>query len=197
MLDEVKRVAPVWNPDLDDGIVLVLSPLWRLFPQHRAWQNELKARWDDLCAGKYDWSHLAMRLWPERVVPKCTEDLSLAIAHRLDQILWDENKTERAEEAGTESAAGNDQAEMYDGGVEEERPKKKAKRAKRAPRWTLKPAVNKKLIDQLIADRTNLTVKDALKNLLEAPMPGGNAPRAPAAPKAPKRAKKAAVEGLF
>ena len=30
--DEVRRVAPLWNPDLDDGIVLVEAPLWRLVP---------------------------------------------------------------------------------------------------------------------------------------------------------------------
>ena len=25
--DEVRRVAPLWEPDLDDGIVLVMAPL--------------------------------------------------------------------------------------------------------------------------------------------------------------------------
>jgi hypothetical protein len=29
--------------------------------------------------GKYDWSHVAMHLFPERVVPKCATDRSLAI----------------------------------------------------------------------------------------------------------------------
>ena len=88
LLDEVRRVAPLWNPDLDDGIVLVLAPLWRLVPGHRAWQKELKSRWDELVAGKYDWAHLAMHLWPERVVPKCATDRSLAIAHDLEGIFW-------------------------------------------------------------------------------------------------------------
>lgn len=31
-------------------------------PQHKAWQKELEATWDALCAGKYDWAHLAMHL---------------------------------------------------------------------------------------------------------------------------------------
>jgi hypothetical protein len=88
LLDEVRRVAPLWNPDLDDGIVLVMAPLWRLVPGHRAWQKELKSRWDDLVAGKYDWAHLAMHLWPERVVPKCAADRSLAIAHGLEEVFW-------------------------------------------------------------------------------------------------------------
>ncbi len=88
MLDEIKRVAPLWNPDLDDGIVLVMAPLWRLVPQHKTWQKELKSKWDELVAGKYDWAHLAMHLWPERVVPKCATDRSLAIAHGLEDEFW-------------------------------------------------------------------------------------------------------------
>jgi hypothetical protein len=41
-----------------------------------------------LCAGEYDWSHIAMHLWPERVVPKCAKDRSLAIAHGLEDVFW-------------------------------------------------------------------------------------------------------------
>ena len=89
VLAEVRRVAPLWDPDLDDGIVLVSAPLWRLVP-HKAWQKELKGRWDELAAGKYDWAHLAMHLWPERVVPKCAPDRSLAIAHGLEDVFWAE-----------------------------------------------------------------------------------------------------------
>jgi hypothetical protein len=88
MLEEVGRVAPLWNPDLDDGIVLVMAPLWRLVPTHKAWQRELRAKWDDLVAGRYDWAHLAMHLWPERVIPKCATDRSLAIAHDLEDVFW-------------------------------------------------------------------------------------------------------------
>jgi hypothetical protein len=88
MLDEVKRVAPLSNPDLDDSVVLTMAPLWRLVPQHRPWQKELKSRWDELAAGKHDWAHVAMRLWPERVVPKCATDRSLAIAHGLEDTFW-------------------------------------------------------------------------------------------------------------
>ncbi len=90
LLAEVRRVTPLWNPDLDDGIVLVMAPLWRLVPTHKAWQKELKARWNELAAGKYDWAQLAMHLWPERVVPKCASDRSLAIAHELEDVFWAE-----------------------------------------------------------------------------------------------------------
>jgi hypothetical protein len=90
-LEEVRRVAPLWNPDLDDGVILNFAPLWRLVPQHKAWQKEVKAKWDELCEGKYDWAHLAMHLWPERVVPKCADDRSFAIAHGLEDVFWFED----------------------------------------------------------------------------------------------------------
>jgi hypothetical protein len=85
MLEEVKRLAPEWNPTLDDGVVLTMAPLWRLVPQHRAWQRELRSRWEELESGRYDWAHIAMRHWPERVTAKCATDRSLAIAHGLSE----------------------------------------------------------------------------------------------------------------
>ena len=87
-LNEVKRVAPLWNPNLDDGVLINFAPLWRLVPQNKAWQRELKSSWDALCDGKYDWAHLAMHLWPDRVVPKCATDRSLAIAHGIEGVFW-------------------------------------------------------------------------------------------------------------
>jgi hypothetical protein len=87
-LDEVKRVAPLWNPMPDDGVALTKAPLWRLVPQHKPWQKELKSKWNELAAGKYDWASVAMHLWPERVILKCTKDRSLAIAHGLEDIFW-------------------------------------------------------------------------------------------------------------
>ena len=94
-LDEVKRVAPLWKPDLDDGVIINFAPLWRLVPQHRPWQKECKTTWDALADGDYDWSHLAMHLWPERVVPKCAKDRSLAIAHGLEDVFWSEGTDRR------------------------------------------------------------------------------------------------------
>jgi hypothetical protein len=88
LLDEVKRVAPLWNPSLDDGVILTMAPLWRLVPQVKRWQRELKNKWDELLAGKYDWAQIAMHLWPERVVPKCATNRSLAISHGLEDVFW-------------------------------------------------------------------------------------------------------------
>jgi len=90
-LTEVERIAPLWSPNLNDGVIINFAPLWRLVPQHKAWQKECKKVWDTLCKGDYDWAHLAMHLWPERVVPKCQYDRSLAIAHGLEDDLWYED----------------------------------------------------------------------------------------------------------
>lgn len=87
-VDELTAVAPLWHPDLNDGIVVVLAPLWKLFAHHKSWSKELGKHWGSLTKGEYDWAQLAMRLWPERVVPKCAEDRSLAIAHGLEDVFW-------------------------------------------------------------------------------------------------------------
>ncbi len=89
---EVARVAPLWRPDLDDGVLLNFAPLWRLVPQLSSWQTECRNAWDKLSNEHYDWAHLAMHLWPERVVPKCQTDRSLAIAHGLEATFWFEDQ---------------------------------------------------------------------------------------------------------
>jgi len=90
--EEIERIAPLWNPDLNDGVIINFAPLWRLVPQHKAWQKECKEVWGKLVKGDYDWAHLAMHLWPERVVPKCRTDASLAIAHGLEEVFWEQNE---------------------------------------------------------------------------------------------------------
>ena len=87
-LVEVTLAATVWNPNVEDGVMINFAPLWRLVPQHKPWQKELKSTWDSLCEGEYDWARLAMHLWPERVLPKCSTDRSLAIAHGLQEVFW-------------------------------------------------------------------------------------------------------------
>jgi hypothetical protein len=89
---EVARVAPIWRPDLDDGVLLNFGPLWRLVPQLSSWQTECRNAWDKLVHRDYDWAHLAMHLWPDFVVPKCKDDRSLAIAHGLEGTFWFEDQ---------------------------------------------------------------------------------------------------------
>ena len=89
--EEVARVAPLWKPDLDDGVIINFAPLWRLVPHLRTWQKECKKTWEKLCNGEYDWAHLALHLWPERVLPKCAVNRSLAIAHGVESTFWYED----------------------------------------------------------------------------------------------------------
>ena len=99
--DDLKLVAPLWNPNLDDGVVINFALLWRLVPQQKVWQKELKGTWDAICKAEYDWAHLAMHLWPERVVPKCATERSLAIAHGLEDIFWVEGDNGKWEPRST------------------------------------------------------------------------------------------------
>ena len=57
----------------------------------REWQKRLRGTWEKLETGQYDWAHLAMSIWPQRVVPKCVDDRSLAIAHRVEALFWVED----------------------------------------------------------------------------------------------------------
>ena len=71
-----------WDPELDDGVILNLAPLHELIP---SWKTEPKKYWEGLANRDYDWSYTAMRYWPDRVLAKCRENKSYAIAHdRLD-----------------------------------------------------------------------------------------------------------------
>ena len=83
--DELLRLAPVWKPNLNDGVQITAAPLWRLFRLPK-WQKTLKETWGKLEKGDYDWAHLAYALWPERVRDKCKSDRSLAIAHGLEDL---------------------------------------------------------------------------------------------------------------
>ena len=71
-----------YAPDLNDGVVVNSAALWPLLlPQ---WKDPRKW-WKELATANgrrdYDWSHLAMRYWPERVDRKCHDDPSLGVAH--------------------------------------------------------------------------------------------------------------------
>jgi hypothetical protein len=84
---ELDLVAPMWNPNINDGVIINHAILWRITP-YTPWQKKCKECWDKLVKGDYDWAHVAFHLWPERVIPKCTTDRSLAIAHGLEERLW-------------------------------------------------------------------------------------------------------------
>ena len=83
--DQLLKIAPTWHPNHDDGVQITAAPLWPLF-RHKPWQKILKETWAKLEKGDYDWAHLAMSYWPDRVRAKCQTDKSLAIAHGLEAL---------------------------------------------------------------------------------------------------------------
>jgi hypothetical protein len=87
--DELLRIAKFWKPNLNDGVQITAAPLWKLF-QDKAWQKKLKETWVSLEKGEFDWAPLACSIWPERVLRKCHQDRSLAIAHNVEDTFWNE-----------------------------------------------------------------------------------------------------------
>lgn len=83
--DTLLAIAQTYRPNHDDGVQITAAPLWQLF-RHKPWQKVLKDTWAKLEKGDYDWSHLAMAYWPDRVREKCETDKSLAIAHDLEHL---------------------------------------------------------------------------------------------------------------
>jgi hypothetical protein len=56
--DKLKRVADLHlEPDLNDGVVLNIAPLWELVP----W-TEAKKYWKELTEGEYEWSSISQQL---------------------------------------------------------------------------------------------------------------------------------------
>jgi hypothetical protein len=83
---EIERVIKLpWKPNLNDGVLITASPLWKLFRLPK-WQKDLKGCWQKLSKGDYDWAHLAYTMWPDRVKEVCKTDRSIAIAHGLEHI---------------------------------------------------------------------------------------------------------------
>jgi len=83
--DSLLEIAPNYRPNHDDGVQITAAPLWKLF-RFKPWQKVLRDTWAKLEKGDYDWAHLAMNYWPDRVREKCITDKSLAIAHYLEHL---------------------------------------------------------------------------------------------------------------
>src|SRR6266496_3368911 len=63
-LDKLRRAADLnLEPDLNDGVVLNIAPLWELVP----W-NEARKYWEELKAGKYEWSSISKQLRERKVI---------------------------------------------------------------------------------------------------------------------------------
>jgi hypothetical protein len=86
-MERIVREGYEPGPDwIDDGVILRLAPLWEMMP---LWKSEPKKYWERLQQGDFDWSHIAMRYWPERVREECETNKSFAIAHGHDEWYQD------------------------------------------------------------------------------------------------------------
>lgn len=191
--DELKRVAPLFKPDLNDGVILNHAPLWRMIGLPK-WRKDCQATWEKLAAGDYDWAHLALHLWPERVIPKCATDRSLAIAHDLESTFWEEipwdelpkskgratkkpaKKKAKASTAEEAYALGDDAASGGGSGGDDDRAGDDSTDANSnstgTGKWRPKQVPAEEL-QQLITTRTSPAVKAALEALASAPTSGG------------------------
>lgn len=107
MRAELEHWASRWKPNLNDGVLITASPLWKLFRLPK-WRKDLEACWKELEAGDYDWAHLAHTLWSDRVRQKCKTDRSLAIAHGLEELCEVQAPKPKAKRATKADAAAKE-----------------------------------------------------------------------------------------
>ncbi len=74
-----------YRPNQNDGVIITACPLAKYF-RHAGFRKNLDACWKELARGDYDWSHLAMAMWPDRVLEVCKKDRSIAIAHGKEDL---------------------------------------------------------------------------------------------------------------
>jgi len=74
-----------YRPNQNDGVLITACPLAKYF-RHAGFRKNLEACWKELARGDYDWSHLAMAMWPDRVLEVCKKDRSIAIAHGKEEL---------------------------------------------------------------------------------------------------------------
>jgi hypothetical protein len=109
---ELLRIAQLpYIPNHDDGVLITAAPLHKLF-RHAKWRKSTEECWKALEKGEYDWAHLAYSIWPERVKNKCKKDLSMAIAHSLEDICEIKPKEKKAKKEPKEKETKIKQTKM-------------------------------------------------------------------------------------
>ena len=90
MIEEITRIIDLgYEPNHDDGVPVTSCPLVNLI-RHRGWNTECASNLETLKNGDYDWSHLAMSMFPSRVIQKAKKDWCMALTHGLEHLC--ENK---------------------------------------------------------------------------------------------------------
>lgn len=110
MQDELSRIiGEGYVPCHDDGVPVTAAPLLNLIP-HRAWRQECEKNMEALTEGDYDWSHLAMSLYPARVSQKAKKDWCLALTHGLEHLCENKPKEKRPRK---EKGNGADEPSLF------------------------------------------------------------------------------------
>ena len=90
MMEKLNRIIEAgYVPNHDDGVPVTAAPLQHLAAS-RLWRAECEKNMELLAKGDYDWSHLAMSMYPARVAQKAKKDWCMALTHGLEHIC--ENK---------------------------------------------------------------------------------------------------------
>ena len=96
MMDELNRILAVgYVPNHDDGVPVTAAPLLHLAAS-RPWRVECEKNMELLEKGDYDWSHLAMGMYPARVTQKAKKDWCMALTHGLEHICENKPKEKKA-----------------------------------------------------------------------------------------------------
>lgn len=90
MMEKLNSIIEAgYVPNHDDGVPVTAAPLQHLAAS-RLWRTECEKNMELLAKGDYDWSHLAMSMYPARVAQKAKKDWCMALTHGLEHIC--ENK---------------------------------------------------------------------------------------------------------
>lgn len=109
---EILRIAQLpYIPNHDDGVLITAAPLHSLF-RHSKWRKSTEDCWKALEKGEYDWAHLAYSIWPARVKTKCKKNLSMAIAHGLEDICDIKSKEKQAKNVTEPKEKKNKQSKL-------------------------------------------------------------------------------------
>lgn len=104
MIEEITRIIDLgYEPNHDDGVPVTSCPLVNLI-HHRGWNTECAANYEELQKGEYDWSHLAMSMFPSRVTQKAKKDWCMALTHGLEHLCENKPKEKKPRKKKAQSA---------------------------------------------------------------------------------------------
>ena len=112
LMEEINRIIDTgYVPCHDDGVPVTAAPLANLIG-HSGWRRECQANMDALAKGDYDWSHLAMSLYPARIIQTAKKDWCMALTHGLEHLCKNkpkEKKTRKKKETTEQKFSFNEE----------------------------------------------------------------------------------------